>query len=173
MKDWSLTSPIPFGSVITIKAPTKCQGPPMNTLFFSSSELNLKMNTLLPAHSTLNSLTDLHTCCIAALSPSILTPLLSTVLPTKQLTASFNPFSYVLSTKVILSFSSSCKVIALHFRMSSSVSITFNDINSQAVMTLVPTHKHSLPLNFLPTFNSSPTHNRNICFKGINKTLNK
>lgn len=116
-------SPILLGSLRTIKARSKCQGPPCKTLFLLISKANLNMNILLPRLSIFTSAVVFHTCCSAALRPSQLTPLGCKTLPSKHLSAIFLPFSFMaLPIATLLSFPSS-SVIALHFQISSSVSI--------------------------------------------------
>lgn len=116
-------SPTSLGFVSIIKALSKCQGRPYKTLFFSISEGNLNTNMLSPRLSTLISRTDFHTCCIDIHNPSVFTSLDSKIFLIRQCVASFSPFLLIVPIKLILSVSSSFKVIALHSRINSSISI--------------------------------------------------
>lgn len=64
MKDCFFVLPIPLGSDNTISARSKCHGPRIKVLFFSSSEPNLNKNIFSPMLSTFTSLTVLYTCWI-------------------------------------------------------------------------------------------------------------
>lgn len=115
-------SPIPLGYFKTMRTMSKCQGPPAMTLCFSSFEANLNMKILLPKLSIFTFFIVLHACWRAILSPSLLTPLLCNIFPTKHLATTFALFFLILLTKVILFASSDSNVISLHCLINSLIS---------------------------------------------------
>ena len=136
-----MTSPIPWGSVRTINALSKCHGPPDNTLFLSVSSANLNMKILFPKLSILTSLNVLHTYCNAALSPSLLTPLDRRTLPIKHPASILSFLVFKSTSNVTLALSSSRIFIALHLRINSSVSMVANErgwTNNNDYLTFPP-----------------------------------
>lgn len=149
-KDCFLILPIPLGSWSTIKALSKCHGPLVRTLFLSSSRENLNMKMLLLRLSILNSLTVRQAWCRAILSSSRLTPLARRIFPIKHPAIALDHFSFIWPPKIIWSASSPSRVIALHFCISSSVSISCYKSTHFSSFTRL-----SLALKVLPISNFS------------------
>lgn len=121
-----LDIPHPMGFDKIINALSKCQDPPVSTIFLSSSVSNLNKNTLLPMLLTFTFLMDLHTYLMAYLRPSNLTPLVSSIFSTRQFVVIFIPFAFILPNNATVFYSSSFSVIAWHLRIISSVFMILN-----------------------------------------------